>query len=398
MADSAPQPTPIPTIPTPPDVVPTSTPSPDGQQTGWKVIVPYTPSPGSPPAPKDEDLPTNISEPDGTPTSGVHGANRVFESPLGYGGISGKFVLPSSFDGGNDWKKDANGQVIGITNNSQKPTLYLGMKGGGVTIDAGLQYAAVSTPRIDAGWTIFERVSNGKYKSQNPPKWIYNDDNIDLSSGSVDISLSIASDGQVLLSPGPWKSFQPYWLKFSNPDIKSSYGVRRIIGITQSATSVNGSYMRGAGFVNGYITPIYNESGHFVNVPPRKWEKKLYIDPNTNEPNPKPDAPYRYGPTSPNGDVHDVTRPYPWIINFPNPLLTRVNDYNGSHPVDVDISKLPPKAVTSEELAATPAQLEAAELERYSTEFVDINMLQAPGNWKGNPHQRGKSKPKVKGG
>lgn len=297
------------------------------------------------------------------------GANRVIKSPSGRLGVQGTFHEPV-FSGGTSWKiKD--GEVVG-NRHGVRPTLYFGAEAavGGkiVIIDSGLQYEPKNRLVEKAGWTLFHRITNQRYGGN---KWVWKQRNLDPNGkghfGWIKMRLLVRSDGQIGTEVincqvpefnGMGTGFyQPYWLNVSQSNLNMHYKVRRVIGITQSVTIVDGAKMNNAGFTNGEVAKVTNSNNR---LSLEDWENWTKTDP------------YIYGPVAPNGDPRDPNfknLQYPWMIDFAGPYK-RNTDYNGTHPLLDD----------------------AIENARYRAETVNINLNKHPGIWKGNPKKKAKQR------
>lgn len=247
-------------------------------------------------------------------------------------------------------------------------------------MEAGLQYDARPGNINEApGWFLFERVTNYKYKGY----WIFDTDRVASrgSLGNITMSLSLLSDGQVGVSldkitgtasqmaQGQNMFKQPYWPDLSNTTLQNKVIARRVVGVTQQTTKMNGAYLHGGRFSGGSIAQVWNDPNRNILV------TNSFVPWTTGDL-----ASIRnYGPFTPIGNPSDPgfqTKPDPvWAIDFANPFQ-RLRDNNGSDPSDAIVAQRKEGAKVTD---------------RFSNETVNINMIPPPGSWKYSSKTKGKS-------
>ena len=356
-------------LPTPPPYNPITKPP------GWNpIFIPPAPElPLKPPGPHhwDPELKKWIRTPpappggDGGLGSGAKGANRRLQAPEGFLGVRGTFLQPI-ISGGKSWVygRDDEGHPTSIViynKHGVRPTMYFGVEGSGVIADSGLQYEPIKQTELEgAGWTLFQRVNISLYSPAGQKKWEHWKQVYAGNFGALTLTFAVHPDGQISTSGGGQTTgkVQPYWPTNTN---WSGVKLRRVIGITQSFTIVDEATMNNAAFSNGHAAKGW-KSGNKIVLQPFDGTKTRWM---------QGSGEYEYAPTSPNGDPRDpgfLIKPYPWMIDFFAPF-TRARNNNGSHP---------------KVNASVPHQ------NRFYNETVNINLLQHPGIWKGNPKQGAK--------
>lgn len=206
--------------------------------------------------------------------SGEVGGNRRVTAPIGYGGVRGTFSEPK-FDHLNK-------------GNDDKPQMYMGVRGN-FEVDAGTSWVQkdtqsyydtvkkkMVTTTVRNKWNPFIRVQgvyNGKQKSiyynQHP---VYVDkgrlvsvyeelfviaDHVHIQmNGFLPGGVTIEKNQKLPSQVNKGTQKKPEWVSVFTSKTAASMQSKRVIAMTQEVTKLDGSWLSGAKFSDGYVQPV----------------------------------------------------------------------------------------------------------------------------------------------